>query len=127
MKFSKQRELILTTVLENNVHPTAEFIYDTLKKDNPSLSLGTVYRNLSVLENEGLIKKVKIAGHPDRYDGVLNYHLHFVCKKCGNIIDIESPVMEELEKEISKEVDGEVEDATIILYGRCSRCKENNF
>ena len=57
MKFSKQRELILNVVKENSVHPTADFIYEYLKKDNPNLSLGTVYRNLSQLVEPWFYKK----------------------------------------------------------------------
>lgn len=123
MKFSKQRQLILDAVLQSESHPTAEIIYDTLKKDNPSLSLGTVYRNLSQLETNGLIRKVKIIDHPDRYDGIVSDHAHFVCRECGKVIDIESPEVIKLQEKVAEEIDGIVEDATVILYGRCNQCK----
>ena len=63
MKFSRQRELILNEVKNNHLHPTADNIYTNLKKDNPGLSLGTVYRNLSQLTEHEFISKLSI---PDR-------------------------------------------------------------
>lgn len=69
-KYSRQRELIYKTVMENKVHPTAEFVYNYLKKDNPQLSLGTVYRNLQQLSDNGEINRLSIPNQPDRFDGV---------------------------------------------------------
>lgn len=57
MRYSKQRELILNAVLNNKVHPTADFVYNFLKEDNPELSLGTVYRNLNFLAENNMLKK----------------------------------------------------------------------
>lgn len=67
MKYSKQREMIFNCIKENPMHLTADAIYEMLKKDNPNLSLGTVYRNLSQLAEHNMIQKVSIAGYPDRF------------------------------------------------------------
>ncbi len=80
-KYSRQRELIYKTVIENKVHPTAEFVYNYLKKDNPQLSLGTVYRNLQQLSDNGEINRLSIPNQPDRFDGVIEEHYHAVCEK----------------------------------------------
>ena len=77
MKYSKQREMIFNCIKENPMHLTADAIYEMLKKDNPNLSLGTVYRNLSQLAEHNMIQKVSIAGYPDRFDGTLQDHFHF--------------------------------------------------
>ncbi|WP_373601233.1 Fur family transcriptional regulator [Paraclostridium bifermentans] len=123
MKFSKQRELILNTVKNNTVHPTADFIYDYLKKDNPNLSLGTVYRNLSQLVSHGYIQKVSMPGFPDRFDGNVTKHNHMICDVCGNIEDIHSDTLKNIPSIISEELDVEITSCNIILHGICKNCK----
>lgn len=123
MKFSKQRELILKAVKDNTVHPTADFIYDYLKKDNPNLSLGTVYRNLSQLVNNGYIQKVSIPGLPDRFDANVIEHNHMICDVCGNIQDIHSNILKNIPSAISNELDIEITSCTVILHGICKNCK----
>lgn len=123
MKFSKQRELILKAVKDNTVHPTADFIYDYLKKDNPNLSLGTVYRNLSQLVNHGYIQKVSIPGLPDRFDANVIEHNHMICDVCGSIQDIHSNILKNIPSAISNELDIEITSCTVILHGICKNCK----
>lgn len=123
MKFSKQRELILKAVKDNTVHPTADFIYDYLKKDNPNLSLGTVYRNLSQLVNHGYIQKVSIPGLPDKFDANVIEHNHMICDVCGNIQDIHSNILKNIPSAISNELDIEITSCTVILHGICKNCK----
>ncbi|MGL5558398.1 MAG: Fur family transcriptional regulator [Paraclostridium dentum] len=123
MKFSKQRELILNAVKDNTVHPTADFIYDYLKKDNPNLSLGTVYRNLSQLVNHGYIQKVSMPGLPDRFDANVIEHNHIICDVCGNIQDIHSDILKNIPSAISNELDIEITSCTVILHGICKNCK----
>lgn len=124
MKFSKQRELILNTVLENRVHPTADFIYTYLKKDNPNLSLGTVYRNLAQLVEHGFIRKVSIPGYPDKFDGNLDSHYHLICEKCGEIYDLDSKVLDNLNITLSNELGIDVTSSSITLKGICNNCKK---
>ena len=123
MKFSKQRELILSAVKDNTVHPTADFIYDYLKKDNPNLSLGTVYRNLSQLVNHGYIQKVSIPGFPDRFDGNVIKHNHMICDVCGNIQDIHSDILKNITSALSNELDIEITSCNVIMHGICKNCK----
>lgn len=123
MKFSKQRELILNAIKDNTVHPTADFIYDYLKKDNPNLSLGTVYRNLSQLVNHGYIQKVSMPGLPDRFDANVIEHNHMICDVCGNIQDIHSDILKNIPSAISNELDIEITSCTVILHGICKNCK----
>ena len=125
MKFSKQRELILNVVKENSVHPTADFIYEYLKKDNPNLSLGTVYRNLSQLVEHGFIRKVSIPGYPDRFDGKLCDHSHMICAKCGEVLDIESDLLKNIPSNISDELEVKIISCNISFQGICKRCTIN--
>ena len=125
MKFSKQRELILNAVKDNAVHPTADFIYDYLKKDNPNLSLGTVYRNLSQLVNHGFIQKVSMPGLPDRFDANVIEHNHMICDICGNIQDIHCDILKKIPNIISDELNLEIISCNVILRGICENCKND--
>lgn len=120
MKFSKQREMILKEVINSNGHLTADNIYENLKKENPNLSLGTVYRNLTQLEEHGFIKKVNIPGDPIRFDGNLDEHDHFICEKCGDIIDIKFDSFKYESEFLDNNV--KVNSSYIILKGICSKC-----
>ena len=88
MRYSIQRQLILDYVLNSCEHPTAEMIYRDLKKEIPNLSLGTVYRNLNLLVERNLIKKIVVPNNVDRFDKTLIDHDHMNCIKCGRMLDI---------------------------------------
>lgn len=85
---SKQRELILSIVHMLKSHPTADEVYHVAKRTIPTLSLGTVYRNLNLLAKEGKIKEVQIENGITRFDGMTEDHEHFICTNCGAISDI---------------------------------------
>jgi Fe2+ or Zn2+ uptake regulation protein len=125
LKFSKQRELILNAVKDNTVHPTADFVYEYLKKDNPNLSLGTVYRNLSQLVAHGFIQKVSIPGFPDRFDANIIEHNHLICDVCGSIQDVHSDMLKNIPIAISDELGVKITTCNIILHGVCKKCKNN--
>lgn len=119
----KTKRTYINAVKDNTVHPTADFIYDYLKKDNPNLSLGTVYRNLSQLVNHGYIQKVSMPGLPDRFDANVIEHNHMICDVCGNIQDIHSDILKNIPSAISNELDIEITTCTVILHGICKNCK----
>lgn len=122
-KYSRQRELIYKTVMENKVHPTAEFVYNYLKKDNPQLSLGTVYRNLQQLSDNGEINRLSIPNQPDRFDGVLEEHCHAVCEKCGNIYDIYLDNLSEIDRLVAEKTGLDIIGHEIIFKTICPVCK----
>ena len=123
MKFSKQRELILNEVMNSHLHPTADSIYTNLKKDNPGLSLGTVYRNLTQLTEHGFIAKLSIPNQSDRFDRNIKPHAHLICEKCHNIFDIESNSINKFVNSLSYKEDIEILNYDIILKGTCTKCK----
>ena len=123
MKFSRQRELILNEVRNNHLHPTADSIYTNLKKDNPGLSLGTVYRNLSQLTEHGFISKLSMPNQSDRFDRNTKPHAHLICENCNNIFDIESSYIDTFINDLSTKENIEVSNYDIILKGICTNCK----
>lgn len=88
MRYSKQRELILNILRNRCDHPTADSIYTEARAIDPTISLGTVYRDLKVLEKTNQILSIETTDDKLHYDGDIRKHSHFVCKSCGNIFDI---------------------------------------
>ncbi|WP_312644211.1 transcriptional repressor [Hydrogenoanaerobacterium sp.] len=123
MKYSKQRELVLNTVMENPVHPTADFVYSHLRNANPNISLGTVYRNLNLLVEHGFIHKIAIPNGSDRFDFRLDEHYHMICNSCGEVFDVELNRLKELDTEIEKSTGFIVTGHDLIINGVCNNCK----
>lgn len=124
MNYSKQRELVLQTVLENPSHPTAGAVYRLVRRQNPKISLGTVYRNLNVLSEMGLLKKIPMPMGGDRFDGRLDDHDHMACSCCGRVFDLECGALEELDRRIMDLQGFEVKDRHLLLTGLCRDCRE---
>ena len=121
-KRSKHRDRILELLRSTDTHPTASWIYDELKKEIPGLSLGTVYRNLKVLTDQGLIKEFNFGSTFDRYDADIKPHHHFRCESCGSFVDLEAPVNEDLNREVEKTTGFKVNRHRIEFYGLCGKC-----
>ncbi len=85
-----QKELVLNTMRDLKTHVTADFLYEYLVKKHPSISRGTVYRNLNILCEEGLIKKIKTPDGADYFDFSLHNHYHVKCVSCGKISDVDT-------------------------------------
>lgn len=119
--------MILEAVRESVEHPTADCIYEKLKKDNPHLSLGTVYRNLSQLSRNGLINKVSFPGEADRFDGMISKHYHFKCNVCGKVLDIKSDKISNLNDCIAREKGIKITSSNISFNGICSDCENTEI
>lgn len=88
MRDTRQMNVILNYINNSHNHPTAMDIYEFCKKSIPNISLATVYRNLNKLSSLGKIKQIKMPNNIDRYDYVSDNHPHFICIKCGDIMDL---------------------------------------
>jgi Fur family peroxide stress response transcriptional regulator len=88
IKSSRQRDCILRILRSTKIHPTADWIYESARKDLPNISLGTVYRNLNLLRDEGKIKELCYGKGISRYDGDLRDHYHVRCLGCGCVQDV---------------------------------------
>jgi len=85
---TRQRRVILDEIRQVRTHPTADEVYELVRKRLPRISLGTVYRNLETLSEWGLIQKLDLAGSQRRFDGNTNLHYHVRCTYCGRVDDL---------------------------------------
>lgn len=126
MKYSKQKELILQTVKENRIHPTAEAVYEMVREKIPNISLATVYRNLNKMSEKGLLKKLDNIDGVARFDGETSEHHHFVCEKCGQIFDLDKSDFPALEKIAENKSNFIIKTYDITLKGVCYNCSVKN-
>ena len=126
MKYSKQREHILKTLRENVIHPTADEIYALARKEMPSLSLATVYRNLNQLAENGIIRRIDGLDGSVHFDHNLCKHYHFICTKCNKVYDVVYDIAPDLADKVLAETGLFVESFDISLKGICPNCKKNN-
>lgn len=122
-RFSKQRQIIYDAIKNNPVHPSADVIYTMLKEEYPELSLGTVYRNLNVLTDMGLIIKISSGLDCEHYDGNIDNHYHFVCSKCHNMFDVDVPYQDNIVESAQKNSNHEIHTHELIFTGICEKCK----
>ncbi len=121
MRFSSQREAILSYIRGVQSHPTAQDIHESVKKIFPSLSLGTVYRNLNQLLEHQLITAIK-QDEIVHYDGNISDHQHFRCKNCDSIIDLEFPVKDIILEHVPR-FGHEIQAYELYMTGICKNCK----
>ncbi len=124
MRYSHQRELILTAIKSVKTHPTADMVYDSLHAENPALSLGTVYRNLARLAESGDITPIYTGDGKVHYDGDVSPHCHFVCKRCQGIIDIF--IAPTIPEQILSDERFTVEGEKTVYYGVCDTCAQRS-
>jgi Fur family peroxide stress response transcriptional regulator len=122
-KRSRQRERILELLRGTGAHPTADWLYDRLKGEYPNLSMGTVYRNLNILVEQGLVGRIDNGSTFDRFDAKTGPHYHFICEKCGVIVDLELPIDETLNRKVTESTLFTVRRHRIEFYGICDRCQ----
>ena len=124
LKYSRQRESIKKFLMTRTDHPTAEMIYENLRKEYPKISLGTVYRNLSLLSDIGEIQTISTGVGPDRFDGNAKLHYHFICKNCGQVMDLNMQGLEHINLLAQHDFPGIIEGHSVFFYGRCEACIE---
>lgn len=125
LKYSRQRESIKELLMSRNDHPTADMIYTDIRKVFPNISLGTVYRNLSLLTEIGEVKKLSTGDGVDRYDADTSPHNHFVCRRCHAVIDLDMEDIGSIKTAAAKNFDGVIEDYSVNFYGLCDLCKNS--
>ena len=122
LKITPQRLAIMQYLDENRTHPTADRIYTDIKENNPSLSKTTVYNSLDTLQEHKIIQSITITCSELRYDFNISMHHHFLCKRCGNIIDVEL-VCPNIKRTL--EQGHKVEEVHGYFKGICKKCMKS--
>jgi len=130
-KYSRQREVIYSSLQKRKDHPTAETLYLDLKEQMPQIGIATVYRNLSELCEEGKAIKIKAKTGPDRFDGNIMPHIHFQCEKCHELIDVflDKKELKKLDNDmtaIAEKIGGKAVSNEILITGTCEACTKNH-
>ena len=117
---SFQRIAIMRYLLNNTNHPTAEEVFESLRKQIPTLSKTTVYNTLKLFVENGAAVYIGIDEKKARFDGIVDHHAHFRCNDCGIIIDL--PINTDLL--IPLDFKGDIDERYFYLKGRCEKCKQ---
>ncbi len=120
---TKHREVILDLLRNTDSHPTADWIYDEVRKIIPKISKGTVYRNLNILQDVGEISALSLSGAATRYEGRQENHYHFRCEKCGRVFDLDEPVDNKINERIARRTGFRVSYHRLEFRGLCKDCQ----
>ncbi len=126
LRHSKQRDSIKEFLATRKDHPTADMVYRNVRQSFPNISLGTVYRNLTLLADMGDIARIQVGDGADHFDYDTSPHYHFICTKCGRVTDLDMPVTEQMIHSASENFDGEIKGQMTYFYGHCSNCIPKN-
>ena len=122
-KHFKKRDAILACLRSTNEHPSADWIYAKLKPEYPDISLGTVYRNLTLFKEQGLITSLGTVSGVERFDANTDPHVHFICSSCDAVMDLpEMTVPQELCRQAAQGTGGQVASCQLTFTGTCSQC-----
>lgn len=125
-KYSKQREVIKNFLETRKDHPTADTVYMHVQQELPNISLGTVYRNLSLLADLGEIQRLRVGDGIDHFDADTSLHYHFICTDCRSVIDLEMDNIDEIQTVAGRNFDGQIEGHITYFYGTCGECSKKN-
>lgn len=122
LKHSRQRDSIKEFLASRKDHPTADVVYAGVRQSFPNISLGTVYRNLTLLADMGEIARLRVGDGVDHFDYDISPHYHFICSECGCVTDLELPFTQDLTEAARKEFAGEIVCQITYFCGRCGDC-----
>ncbi|WP_308216630.1 peroxide-responsive transcriptional repressor PerR [Pseudalkalibacillus decolorationis] len=124
VRITPQRHAILEYLIQTLSHPTADEIYKALEAKFPNMSVATVYNNLRVFREVGLVKELTYGDSSSRFDCVTTDHYHIICEDCGKMVDFSYPGLNEVE-EVAKHVTGfRIGHHRMEVYGTCPDCQK---
>lgn len=124
-KFSRQREEIKKYLSTRKDHPTADNVYMAIRQEIPNISLGTVYRNLTLLADTGEILRLHVGDGADHFDFDTSPHYHFVCTECGSVSDLEMDSIDSIMDVAGTNFAGQITGYVTYFYGICENCCTN--
>lgn len=122
-RMTRQREVVLDELSKAKGHPNADEIYHSVRKRMPHISFGTVYRNLRLLKELGLVRELSFGKSFSRFETSDVNHQHFTCKVCGKVMDIDEPLAVSTSGVVINNKKMEVDDYRLEFYGRCNDCR----
>lgn len=122
IRHSSQREAIMEFLKTRKDHPTADVVYQNVKQKFPNISLGTVYRNLTLLSDTGDLLRLHVGDGTDHFDADTSNHYHFVCECCHCVADLPMSSISTIDKAAQKSFDGTIRGHVIYFYGLCYKC-----
>lgn len=125
MRLTTQRQIILEELGKVTSHPTANEVYDMVRKRLPRIGLGTVYRNLELMADSGIILKLEVGGTQKRFDATVDPHYHIRCSSCGKVDDVDLEVKYEINQAAAKASSYKILGHHIEFTGICMDCKNN--
>ncbi|GGD02486.1 peroxide operon regulator [Thalassobacillus devorans] len=126
VRITPQRHAVLEYLLNSMTHPTADEIYKALEGKFPNMSVATVYNNLRVFKDIGLVRELTYGDASSRFDCNTTEHYHVICESCGKIVDFHYPSLDEVES-LAEQVTGfDVNNHRMEVYGICSDCQSKN-
>ena len=120
---TKQKEAILKVLRGTTSHPTADWIYNEVRKEIPNISLGTVYRNLRQLCEKGEILELDLCGTFSRFDGRKDNHYHFRCENCERVFDVDEPVDGKIDERVARITGFKISSHRLEFRGLCKDCQ----
>jgi Fur family ferric uptake transcriptional regulator len=126
MRLTPQRQIILEELGKVTSHPTANEVYDMVRRRLPRIGLGTVYRNLELMADNGIILKLEVGGTQKRFDATVKPHYHIRCSSCGKVNDIEIAVQEQINEVAEKASNYKILGHHIEFSGICRNCMEKS-
>ena len=125
-KYSRQREEIKSYLATRKDHPNADAVYMAMRERIPNISLGTVYRNLTMLVENGEILRLRVGDGVDHFDYDTSPHYHFVCSECGSVIDLDMKNIDSILEVAGAGFAGTITGHVTYFYGTCGNCCNNN-
>jgi len=123
VRMTPQRHAILEYLLTTMSHPTADEIYKALEKDFPNMSVATIYNNLRLFKEAGLVRELTYGDASSRFDANMSDHYHVICRRCGKITDFNYPPLVEVEREAARKTGFQVDSHRMEVYGLCADCQ----
>lgn len=123
VRMTPQRHAILEYLLSSMSHPTADEIYKALEKDFPNMSVATIYNNLRLFKEAGLVRELTYGDASSRFDANMSDHYHIICRRCGKITDFKYPPLIEVEEEAARKTGFQVDSHRMEVYGLCADCQ----
>ena len=124
VRLTTQRQIILEELCKVKTHPTASELYDMVRIRLPRIGLGTVYRNLELMADSGMILKIEVGGTQKRFDAITDEHYHIRCSACGKVDDIAVPVIKELVAQAAQTTAYLILGHHIEFTGVCKTCQK---